>query len=175
MLLTLEGARVVATDAGFDVASVTAWERLLDEITTAHNRLDVMVAIASETYATPTPIAETTLAQFRGVITPNLEGAFLAVRYGIPKMRAFGHGGAVVLVGARGRPNQAAVSASASGLKLMTKSAALACAEAKDNIRVNAVLVEDAEAAEAAAQAVAHLASAAAAYITGFAMPVGAR
>ena len=137
-------------------------------------------------------IAETSLAQFREVVRPNLEGAFLATRHGLMRMRALGNGGAVIHIGSIfatvGLANQAALSASANGIRMMVKAAALSCAEAKDGIRVNGVQVgaiadtPESMAAPAplarhgrpadVAAAVAYLASDAAAYVTGTVLPV---
>jgi NAD(P)-dependent dehydrogenase (short-subunit alcohol dehydrogenase family) len=180
-----------------DVTSVASWESVLAATVTAFTRLDVLVTIATAAYERPTPIAETPLALFRAVNAHNLEGAFLGVRYGVVKMRELGHGGAVVNVASAyatvGLAGQAAYNACANGIRMMTKAAALSCAESKDNIRINAVQVGHVAGApendfapalpahiplarrgtvDDVAAAVAYLASAEAAYITGYILPV---
>jgi NAD(P)-dependent dehydrogenase (short-subunit alcohol dehydrogenase family) len=180
-----------------DVTTIASWESALAETVAAFQRLDVLVTIATATYARPTAIADTTLDQFRAVTRPNLEGAFLALRYGVVKMRELGNGGAVVNVASAfatiGLAGQAAYNACGNGIRMMTKAAALSCAESQDKIRVNAVQVGIvADAPEAAimpqlpshvplarrgsvddvAAAVAYLASSEAAYVTGYVLPV---
>jgi NAD(P)-dependent dehydrogenase (short-subunit alcohol dehydrogenase family) len=178
-----------------DVTTVAGWEAALAQTVAAFKRLDILVTIATAKYDAPTPIADTTLAQFQAVNTHNLEGAFLGVRYGVAKMRELGNGGAVVNIASAyatiGLAGQAAYNACANGIRMMTKAAALSCADSKDNIRVNAVQVghiagaPESELGPAAslplarsgtvddiAAAVAFLASTEAAYITGYILPV---
>jgi NAD(P)-dependent dehydrogenase (short-subunit alcohol dehydrogenase family) len=189
--LMSEGAQVMAADdslpaaqqtgaaqaARLDVTSPTNWEHVLAEAVGAFGRLDVLVTIATADYAKPMTIAETPLDEFKAVTTRNLEGAFLGLRLGVVKMRALGRGGAVVNVGAAaattGIAGHAAAAASATGLRVMTKAAALSCADAKDNIRVNAVQAGVGDDPADVAAAVAFLASGQASYVTGFVLPVG--
>jgi NAD(P)-dependent dehydrogenase (short-subunit alcohol dehydrogenase family) len=214
--LAAEGATVMVADADLaaaeasaraagangkarqlDVTAIASWEETLTATVAAFARLDVLVTVATQTYAAPTPIADTTLDQFRAVTRHNLEGAFLALRYGVVKMRELGHGGAVINVasafGTIGLAGQAAYNACGNGIRMMTKAAALSCAEAQDKIRVNAVqvgLIDGAPEAQIVpnlpphlplarrgtpadiAAAVAYLASDEAAYITGYILPV---
>jgi NAD(P)-dependent dehydrogenase (short-subunit alcohol dehydrogenase family) len=180
-----------------DVRTVAGWESVLAETVNAFQRLDILVTIATAAYDSPTSIADTTLAQFQGVNALNLEGAFLGIRYGVVKMRELGNGGAVVNIasayGTIGLVGQAAYNASANGIRMMTKAAALSCAESKDNIRINAVqvgFITDAPESKIVpvlppqlplakrghvddiSAAVAFLASNDAAYITGYILPV---
>ncbi|MDX2145098.1 MAG: SDR family oxidoreductase [Rhodospirillaceae bacterium] len=200
----LKGAEAAARAAGphckaiaLDVASIESWEKVLSATVDAFQRLDVLVTVATATYDKPTPIADTSLAQFKKVTTHNLEGAFLALRYGVVKMRELGHGGAVVNVASAfatvGLAGHAAYNACGNGIRMMTKAAALSCAESKDKIRINAVQVgmiagapEQAMMAGRAshvplargggvddiAAAVAYLASEEASYVTGYILPV---
>lgn len=207
--LAADGAKVMAASSDgssvsgatktivLDVAAQASWESALAGTVAALGRLDILVTIASATYATPKPVAETSLAEFKAVTTPNLEGAFLGLRFGIVKMRELGHGGAVVNVASAlatvGLPGQAAYGASANGIRMMTRAAALSCADSTDKIRVNAVqvgLIDGAPKSDIVptlpkdlalarrgtpddvAAAVAFLASDRASYITGYVLPV---
>ena len=191
--LEKDGATVVAAD--FDVSTVKGWEQGLAALSNAHGRLDILVTISEAKYATPKPIAETTLEEFRAVNRDNIEAAFLANRYGVVKMREFGNGGAIVNVAPAtatvGVAWQAAFCASANGVRMMTRGAALSCCEAKDRIRVNCVQAGQIEGTpdgevmasssvplgrpgtvQDIAEAVAFLASDEAYYITGYVLPV---
>ena len=191
--LEKDGATVVAAD--FDVATVDGWEKGLAAIGDAHGRLDILVTISEAKYDKPKPIAETSLEEFRAVNRDNIEAAFLATRYGVMKMREFGNGGSIVNVAPAtatvGVAGQAAFCASANGIRMMTRGAALSCCEAKDRIRINCVqagriegtpdgeVMADAHiplgragTVEDIAEAVAFLASDEAYYITGYVLPV---
>ncbi len=191
--LEKDGATVVAAD--FDVSTVKGWEQGLAALRNPHGRLDILVTISEAKYATPKPIAETTLEEFRAVNRDNIEAAFLANRYGVVKMREFGNGGAIVNVAPAtatvGVAGQAAFCASANGVRMMTRGAALSCCEAKDRIRVNCVQAGQIEGTpdgevmasssvplgrpgtvQDIAEAVAFLASDEAYYITGYVLPV---
>jgi NAD(P)-dependent dehydrogenase (short-subunit alcohol dehydrogenase family) len=214
--LAAEGATVMVADADLAAAQATAraagpshnalalnvdeiasWEAALAATVTAFKRLDILVTIATAKYDAPTSIANTTLAQFQHVTSKNLEGAFLGVRYGVVKMRELGHGGAVVNIASAystiGLAGQAAFNACANGVRMMTKAAALSCAQSKDSIRINAVqcgIIAGAPESEIVpciptqvplqkrgtvddiAAAAAFLASNDAAYITGYILPV---
>lgn len=136
-----EGATVAPAD--FEVATVEGWETALAAITNTHGRLDMIVTVSDAKYDNPKPIAETTLEEFKSVNRDNIEVAFLATRYGVVKMREFNNGGAVVHVAPAtatvGVAGQAAFCASANGIRMMTRGAALSCCEAKDKIRINCV------------------------------------
>ena len=82
-----------------------------------------------------------TLAEWNRVIDTNLTGAFLCAQAAYPHMRN-GGSGKIVNIGSMlsifGASFAAAYAASKGGIVQMTK--ALACAWAKDNIQVNAIL-----------------------------------
>ncbi len=72
----------------------------------------------------------------------NLDGVFLGTKHPIQTMKTARSGSIVNLSsieGLVGDPNLAAYNASKGGVRLLTKSAALYCAKAGYNIRVNSV------------------------------------
>ena len=89
-------------------------------------------------------IEKQTLDEWRKVIRVNLDSAFLGVRHGIAAIRRSDAGGSIInissILGIVGSPTTAAYTASKGGVRLLTKSAALHCAKAGYNIRVNAVV-----------------------------------
>jgi len=192
-MLQADGATVIG--ANFDVTSEEGWESGLAALSEQHGQLDIIVTVSEAKYANPTPIAETTLDEFRAVNRDNMEVAFLATRFGVVKMREFANGGAIIHVapatGTVGVSGQAAYCASANGVRMMSRGAALSCCEAQDGIRINCVQAGQidgtpqgnvmagseiplghAGSADDVAAAVAFLASDEAYYITGYVLPV---
>ncbi len=143
------GARAVAaaiTAAGrvaraveMDVTDEAAWERLLDEVSDDAARLATVVHCAGISAASP--LAETSLAEWRRVLAVNLDGAFLATRFGLCALSEAG--GAIVLVGSasgiRAAPGAAAYSTSKAGLTMLARAAAKEARAAGLAIRVNVV------------------------------------
>lgn len=191
----LENQGAIVIESDFDCATVEGWETALASITTKHGRLDMIVTISDTKYDAPKTIAETSLDEFKAVNRDNIEAAFLATRYGVVKMREFGNGGTIVHVAPAtatvGVAGQAAFCASANGVRMMTRAAALSCCEAKDKIRVNCVQAGRIEgttegdamaevpvplgrsgSVEDIAEAVSFLLSDEAYYITGYILPV---
>lgn len=157
-LFAAEGAKLVLTDVneagakalaaeigggalGFehDVTSEAAWDMVMAEASVAFGRLDVLVNNAGIGRATP--ILETSLAQWREVISVNLDAVFLGCRAGIAAMKE--RGGAIInlssILGLVGSPLTAAYAASKGGVRLMTKTLALEVAQNGWKIRINSV------------------------------------
>lgn len=127
------------------------------------------------------------LNDFRRILEASYVRVFLGLKYGLPLLRA-NNGGAFVAMtsvdGTAGAENGAARAAAAQGIVLMAKSAALEYAGKPENIRVNTLLVGDilrgGERKLArghvspgdVANSVVYLASDAASYLTGLALPV---
>ncbi len=145
-----EGAEVIAADIApfdvdlpgavpkqtvrLDVSKEADWGRLAESVP----RLDLLVGCAGISQAKS--IAETSLADWRQVMSVNLDGAFLTVKYGTEAMRPNG-GGAIVLVGSasgiKASPGASAYCASKAALRMLVRTAAL---ELKSQaIRVNCV------------------------------------
>jgi NAD(P)-dependent dehydrogenase (short-subunit alcohol dehydrogenase family) len=150
-----EGARVAATDlneAGLkalgedadltlahDVTNEARWREVVDEVVAAFGRLDILVNSAG--IAALGNIETTTLADFRKVNAVNAEGVFLGCREAVRAMKK--RGGSIVnlssVAGIVGDASSFAYCASKGAVRLMTKSAALHCARAGYQIRVNSV------------------------------------
>src|SRR4029453_16465656 len=78
-----------------DVRDEADWIATTDTILANHGRLDILANCVG--VSAGTPLADTTLAEWRNVLSTNLDGAFLATKHGIRAMRAAG--GAIVHVG----------------------------------------------------------------------------
>jgi NAD(P)-dependent dehydrogenase (short-subunit alcohol dehydrogenase family) len=123
-----------------DVADEAGWERVMRTVIERYKKLDVLVNNAGVALAKD--IEHTTLEEWRWLMSINLEGVFLGTKHAIQTMKANGSGSIVNLSsieGLVGDPNLAAYNASKGGVRLLTKSAALYCAKAGYNIRVNSV------------------------------------
>ena len=162
MAMLREGANVVATDRNIpaleilvknldapeqrflalqhDVTEEESWKSVVTATVERFGRLDILVnnAAISESQS----IEETTLAAWRRTMAANLDGPFLGTKLAIETMRYSG-GGSIVNICSMAAEITSAVntaySASKAGVRLLTKSAALHCAEQGYNIRVNSV------------------------------------
>jgi NAD(P)-dependent dehydrogenase (short-subunit alcohol dehydrogenase family) len=157
--LAAEGASVVVTDidtaggetvarsigdrAGFialDTRDESQWVAAIAETVARFGRLNVLVNNAGIPFRQS--IEAITLESWRAVMAINLDGVFLGTKHGILAMRDRG-GGSIInmssVAGLVGTPELAAYSASKAGVKLLTKCAALDCAQQRYNIRVNSV------------------------------------
>jgi 3(or 17)beta-hydroxysteroid dehydrogenase len=162
-LMLREGAHVLATDidaergealcarlaergeqrilfARRDVRHEPDWE---SAITLAAERLGPLDVLVNNAGVIPAivPLAQTSLDEWRRVIAVNLDGVFLGVKHAIRAMT--GRGGAIVNVssaaGLVGMPLNGAYGAAKAGVLMLTKCAALECAQLDPPIRVNAV------------------------------------
>lgn len=123
-----------------DVGDEAQWRRVMDEVLRRFKRLDVVVNNAG--LGIGGDVEHATLEEWRRLMRVNLDGVFLGTKYGVQTLRRFG-GGSIVnlssIEGLVGDPNLAAYNTSKGGVRLLTKSAALYCAKAGYNIRVNSV------------------------------------
>jgi NAD(P)-dependent dehydrogenase (short-subunit alcohol dehydrogenase family) len=162
LLLAQEGATVVVSDinpsaaeqvageiqqprgrgeaARLDVADEAGWTAVLDRILSRHRRLDVLVNNAGRSFAKP--VAEMALDEWRWVLSVNLDGVFLGIKHAIRAMRA-GGGGSIINVasvsGINAYPEAGAYGASKAAVRLLSRVAAIECADAQAGIRVNVV------------------------------------
>jgi 3(or 17)beta-hydroxysteroid dehydrogenase len=163
LLLAREGAKVVVTDMrdadGADTVSEiekaggTAcffhhnvsledeWIKVVNGAVARFGRLDVLVNNAG--IAIPGNAEDAPFADWRKVMSVNLDGVFLGVEYAIRAMKQGGHGGSIInlssIEGLVGDADLAAYNASKGGVRLLTKSAALHCAKTGTGIRVNSI------------------------------------
>jgi 3(or 17)beta-hydroxysteroid dehydrogenase len=161
LMLAREGANLVATDlkkaegrqlvheiesfggkATFvrhDVASEADWKAAIDTAHRVYGGLDILVNNAG--VALSASVEDTTLEQWRWLMSINLDGVFLGTQLAIAAMKD--KGGSIInlssIEGLVGDPNLAAYNASKGAVRLLTKSAALHCAKAGYRIRVNSV------------------------------------
>jgi 2-deoxy-D-gluconate 3-dehydrogenase len=135
----IEAYKVNAAALELDVSKEESCRAMVESTVRRFGRLDILVNNAGTTIRKQ-PEAYT-LAEWNRVIDTNLNGAFLCAQAGYPHMK-HGGGGKIVNIGSMlsifGASFAAAYAASKGGIVQMTK--ALACAWAKDNIQVNAIL-----------------------------------
>ena len=123
-----------------DVADEDGWNRVITEVTARFKKVDVLVNNAG--VALGKDVEHTTLEEWRRLMSINLDGVFLGTKAAIGAMKKAKAGSIINLSsieGLIGDPNLAAYNASKGGVRLLTKSAALYCAKAGYNIRVNSL------------------------------------
>ena len=145
--LDLDGTRDIAREIGdrralpvsLDVTSEADWAALLDTVHHTHPHLTALVHAAGVSAASP--LAQTTLGEWRRVLAVNLDGAFLAARHGIADMAP--QGGAIVLIGSASgiqpAPGAAAYSTSKAAVAMLARAAAKECRADGIPLRVNVV------------------------------------
>jgi NAD(P)-dependent dehydrogenase (short-subunit alcohol dehydrogenase family) len=131
-----------ASSCPLDVTSEAAWCEATEQVLRTWGRLDILVNSAGISFARP--VEEMTLEEWRRVLAVNLDGAFLGTKHAVRAMRKHPEGGSIVNVssasGVKASPGASAYCASKAGVGMLSKTAALECQRAGDNIRVNAVL-----------------------------------
>ncbi|HDZ14242.1 hypothetical protein LCGC14_1457360 [marine sediment metagenome] len=163
MLLAREGAKIVVTDldeengnevvqqimndggeAIFikqDVSKEDQWEKVIEKTFKTFGKLHILANAAG--IGVGGNVEEVTLADWKKLLSINLDGSFLGTQYGIKAMRKTGEGGSIInfssIEGLIGDPNLPAYNASKGGVTLFTKSAALHCAKEGYGIRVNSI------------------------------------
>jgi NAD(P)-dependent dehydrogenase (short-subunit alcohol dehydrogenase family) len=123
-----------------DVGDEAQWRRTMETVVKRFGRLDIVVNNAG--LGIGGDVEHATMDEWHTLMRVNLDGVFLGTKYGVQTLRRFG-GGSIVnlssIEGLVGDPNLAAYNSSKGGVRLLTKSAALYCAKAGYNIRVNSV------------------------------------
>ncbi len=123
-----------------DVTDPAVWPVTLDIALARWGRLDILVNNAG--IADIADIETLDFAGWRRTLAVNLDGVFLGMQAAIARMKETG-GGAIVNVasieGIVGEPLVPAYNASKGGVRMLTRSAAIHCANRGYGIRVNAV------------------------------------
>lgn len=122
-----------------DVTDEAAWATVINEIVASHGALDVLVNNAG--IAIPATVEDATLEDWRTTQAVNGESVFMGTRGAIAVMQE--RGGCIINIssveGIVGEPKAAAYNYSKGGVRIFTKSAALACAQKGYPIRINSV------------------------------------
>lgn len=144
-----DGARsnAAALDQGtdfrtLDVTNEGQWEKVVADTREKFGRLDLLVNSA-RIHTRNADLSTTSLEAWRAQMAVNLDGAFLGMKHCLPPLRADGGGTIVNVVSLSAVAPFAPTppySASHAALLNLTRTTAVNCARAGDNIRVNAVL-----------------------------------
>jgi 3(or 17)beta-hydroxysteroid dehydrogenase len=164
LLLAKEGAVVVVTDieesaveclaeeiklqggkalqARLDVTSEDEWNGVIDRILKEFGKLDVLVNNAGVILYKK--IEDTSLTEWRRLMSVNLDGVFLGTKCAIKAMKTNGTGSIINIAsvaGLIGNPDAAAYHASKGGVRSFTRAAAIECSKAGYgyNIRINSI------------------------------------
>lgn len=126
-------------DHALDVTDEAQWQRLTAAVEKSHGHLDGLVNAAG--IAVVGSVEKTDFADWRRVLSVNLDGTFLGCKTAFPLLRK--QGGSIVnlssVLGLVGSANMAAYSASKGGVSLLSKSVALSGARFKPSVRCNAI------------------------------------
>ena len=136
----IEAAGGTAFAFAQDVTDENAWVTVLELVKDCCNGLNILVNNAG--IGIGGPIVEMSFEDWRRQNAINLDGVFLGTKHCIPMIHDSGGGSIVIMssiAGLRGSPGLAGYGASKGGVRLFAKSAALECANAGLNVRVNSV------------------------------------
>ena len=127
--------------ARLDVTRETDW---VAAMAAAHARFGALTTVVNSAgISVPASIEDETFEGFRRTIAINLEGTFLGCKFGVAALKD-GVGGSIInlssTLGVRAGGIFPAYAASKGGVRLLTRSVALHCAEKGYDIRVNAIL-----------------------------------
>jgi 3(or 17)beta-hydroxysteroid dehydrogenase len=118
------------------------WNKVIDRILAEFGKLDVLVNNAGVIFYKK--IEDTSLAQWRRLMSVNLDGVFLGTKCAIRAMKANGTGSIINIAsvaGLIGNHDAAAYHASKGGVRSFKKAAAIECLKAGYgyNIRINSI------------------------------------
>ena len=162
-MLAREGAKVALTDINIDGASEVAadinrqnpdsaiaieqdvtqeagWQRVLDQVKSELGGLHILVNNAG--IGSIASVEDETLENWRHVHAVDLDSVFLGCKYGVPLIAHSG-GGSIINIssisGIIAGHNLAAYNSAKAGVMHLSKSVALHCARAGNNVRCNSV------------------------------------
>lgn len=149
--LNIEGAREVARDINSlnadsaiaieqDVTEESGWQHVLEEVKSELGGLHVLVNNAG--IGSIASVEDETLDNWRHVHAVDLDSVFLGCKYGVPLIAESG-GGSIINIssisGIIAGHNLAAYNSAKAGVRHLSKSVALHCARAGNNVRCNSV------------------------------------
>jgi NAD(P)-dependent dehydrogenase (short-subunit alcohol dehydrogenase family) len=129
-----------ASFLALDVTQEAEWAEAIAEVKDVHGALHILVNNAGIGRAVP--LVDMKYEMFREVFALNLDGMFLGMKHAIPLIAASGGGSIINMSSAAAMKvyaNMSAYCASKAGVAQLSKVAALECAQAKLNIRVNSL------------------------------------
>ena len=142
LLRSLDAAGIEAHAVRLDIASEESWATVMAQAQDRFGRLDIAVNNAGVGSSAPRGIEDVSLAEWRRVMSVNLDGTFLGVKAQVESMKRTGGGSIVIIgsiagfVGSRGGP---AYGTSKGALRTLTRHTAYSCARQNYNIRVNCI------------------------------------
>lgn len=129
-----------ATAVKLDVRIEAEWQAAFGLTDAHHDALTVLINCAGKAILADS--FSMSLEDLRLVMAINVEGTFLGMKHGIPRIAKAG-GGAVInissIMGLKGKARMAAYCGSKGAVRMMTKAIALECADLRNNVRVNSV------------------------------------
>jgi len=136
--ITAAGGRAIYLH--HDVTDEAAWEQVIASVQGTFGGLDILVNNAG-VRGSGTPLEETSLEVWRDCLAVNLDGVFLGIKHAMRAMKD--RGGSIIntssILGFIGLPLTANYAASKGGVRLLSKAAAVECAQRGLKIRVNSV------------------------------------
>ncbi len=157
-LLASEGGKVIIADLAddkgkelaaeiggefyhFDVTVEAEWEKLIAHVKDTYGKLNVLVNNAG--IVIPGNVETCTEDEWRKVNAVSQDGTFFGMKHAIPVMRENGEGCSIInmssIAGIIGVPYVFAYAAAKGAVRLMSKAAAVHCAQNGDKIRVNSI------------------------------------
>ncbi|MBO1323577.1 SDR family oxidoreductase [Acetobacter sp. TBRC 12305] len=141
VIAEIEGRGGKALFVTLDVQKEEDWQVAIETTLRHFGRLDIAVNNAGIVY--DGTVESTSLEDWQRVQSINLDGVFLGTKYAIAAICRHGDGGSIInlssIGGLVGIATRAAYNASKGGIRLLTKSCALHCAQAGYKIRVNSL------------------------------------
>lgn len=144
-----ESAKRIAASASerpalfkLDVSCEESWQRVMNAIGQAGHTLDIVVNSAGIFSTVGQPFDAIPFAEWRKIISVNLDGVFLGTRFAVEAMKNQRSGSIINVASTAsyiGTKAGAAYGASKSGVRGLTVQAAISCAKHGYNIRVNSI------------------------------------